>query len=107
MCVAFSMAGFGIALQNAQANGFVGNLKDSQTKFGFLHGSYGILSPATYIAYRVNSRFFRVGSFRRSFGCHKLRDQGTMVLPLFDIGIHWNIDYRTVNVCLPFQEARR
>ncbi|CCL99206.1 uncharacterized protein FIBRA_01221 [Fibroporia radiculosa] len=43
MCVAFSFAGFGIALQNAQANGFVGSLKEhARTKFGFLHASYGL-----------------------------------------------------------------
>ncbi|CAL1699272.1 unnamed protein product [Somion occarium] len=42
MCAAFGLAGFGISLQNAQANGFVGSLKGAQTKFGLLHGSYGL-----------------------------------------------------------------
>jgi len=43
MCVAFIFAGFGISLQNAQANGYVGNLKEhSRVKFGFLHASYGL-----------------------------------------------------------------
>ena len=41
MCAAFCMSGFGISLQNAQANGFVGGLKNAQTKFSFLHGAYG------------------------------------------------------------------
>ena len=41
MCISFCMSGFGIALQNAQANGFVGGLKNSQIKFSILHCSYG------------------------------------------------------------------
>ncbi|CCL99205.1 uncharacterized protein FIBRA_01220 [Fibroporia radiculosa] len=43
MCVAFSFSGFGIALQNAQANGFVGSLKEhAQIKFGVMYASYGL-----------------------------------------------------------------
>ncbi|KAF9816608.1 hypothetical protein IEO21_04009 [Rhodonia placenta] len=43
MCAAFVFTGFGIALQNAQANGFVGSLKEhARVKFGFLHASYGL-----------------------------------------------------------------
>ena len=41
MCISFCMSGFGIAFQNAQANGFVGGLKNSQIKFSILHCSYG------------------------------------------------------------------
>ena len=45
MCCAFCMIGFGLSLQNAHANGFVASLKrDSPTKMGFLHGSYGTYS---------------------------------------------------------------
>jgi len=56
MCVGVGLAGFGIAMQLAQANGFVGSLKEnSRTKFGFLHASYGagaFVSPlvATHFA---------------------------------------------------------
>ncbi|KAI0918522.1 hypothetical protein AcW1_009604 [Taiwanofungus camphoratus] len=43
MCLAFLFTGFGISLQNAQANGFVGSLKEhARIKFGFLHASYGL-----------------------------------------------------------------
>ncbi|OCH87228.1 MFS general substrate transporter [Obba rivulosa] len=43
MCIGFLFTGFGIALQNAQANGFVGSLKEgARTKFGFLHATYGL-----------------------------------------------------------------
>lgn len=42
MCAAFCCAGFGLALQNCQGNGFVGSLRDSATKLGFLHASYGL-----------------------------------------------------------------
>ncbi|OBZ67903.1 Bypass of stop codon protein 6 [Grifola frondosa] len=49
MCLGFACAGFGISLQNAQANGFVGSLKEhARTKMGLLHASYGfgaLLSP--------------------------------------------------------------
>ncbi|EPQ52111.1 MFS general substrate transporter [Gloeophyllum trabeum ATCC 11539] len=40
---AYAIAGFGISLQNAQANGFVGSLKDHvAAKLCILHGSYGV-----------------------------------------------------------------
>ncbi|KZT04502.1 MFS general substrate transporter [Laetiporus sulphureus 93-53] len=43
MCIAFIFTGFGISLQNAQANGYVGGLKENaRVKFGFLHASYGL-----------------------------------------------------------------
>ncbi|KAA1472100.1 MFS general substrate transporter [Dentipellis sp. KUC8613] len=43
MIIAYGLAGFGMALQNACANGFVGSLnKGTATKLGFLHGSYGL-----------------------------------------------------------------
>lgn len=43
LVLANSLGGFGIALQGAQANGFVGGLKEhASTKLGFLHAFYGI-----------------------------------------------------------------
>ncbi|KIM86804.1 hypothetical protein PILCRDRAFT_64900 [Piloderma croceum F 1598] len=43
MILANLLAGFGMALQNAQANGFVSSLKEhASTKLGFLHASYGL-----------------------------------------------------------------
>ena len=43
MCTAFCFAGFGISLQSAQGNGFVGGLKDNaSTMLGILHASYGL-----------------------------------------------------------------
>ncbi|TFY77311.1 hypothetical protein EWM64_g6699 [Hericium alpestre] len=54
--LAYSLTGFGMALQNAGGNGFVGSLKnDTSTKFGLLHGAYGVgafLAPlaATHFA---------------------------------------------------------
>ncbi|KZT64538.1 MFS general substrate transporter [Daedalea quercina L-15889] len=43
MCIGFACAGLGLSLQNAQANGFVGSLKeDTRIKFGFLHAAYGL-----------------------------------------------------------------
>lgn len=41
MCIAFSFAGFALALQTSQANGFVGCLGDPSTKLGLLHAAYG------------------------------------------------------------------
>ncbi|KAK7677635.1 hypothetical protein QCA50_019326 [Cerrena zonata] len=61
MCIAFSLAGFGIALQNAQANGFVGNLKNAQAKFGFLHGSYGLgafIAPLVATNFATKERWY-------------------------------------------------
>ncbi|KAF9013472.1 major facilitator superfamily domain-containing protein [Cyathus striatus] len=43
MVFAYGINGFGMSLQNAQANGFVASLKDNMTvKLGMLHGSYGL-----------------------------------------------------------------
>ena len=45
MCTGFCFAGFGISLQNAQGNGFVGGYKENtSTMLGFLHASYGMSS---------------------------------------------------------------
>ena len=42
MCIAFVFAGYGISLQNAQGNGYVGNMKErAHVYYGFLHASYG------------------------------------------------------------------
>ncbi len=41
MCIAFAFAGFGMALQNAQGNGFVGSLANTGTMLSLLHASYG------------------------------------------------------------------
>ncbi|OSD01411.1 MFS general substrate transporter, partial [Trametes coccinea BRFM310] len=49
MCFAYFVIGFTLAIQAAQATGYVASLKkDSNAKMGFLHGSYGLgalLSP--------------------------------------------------------------
>lgn len=44
MCIAFVFAGYGISLQNAQGNGYVGNMKKERAHvfYGFLHASYGM-----------------------------------------------------------------
>jgi len=41
-CIAFIINGFGIGLQDAQANTFVACLSDADTKMGFLHAFYGL-----------------------------------------------------------------
>ncbi|KAF9013471.1 major facilitator superfamily domain-containing protein [Cyathus striatus] len=43
MVFAYGINGFGMAFQNAQANGFVASVKDNMTmKLGMLHASYGL-----------------------------------------------------------------
>ncbi|TCD69079.1 hypothetical protein EIP91_008977 [Steccherinum ochraceum] len=42
MCIAFGLIGFSLSLQNAQANGFIGSLKEhTTTKMSLLHASDG------------------------------------------------------------------
>lgn len=41
MCIAFSCAGFGLALVNSQGNTYVSSMRDAPTKLGFLHAAYG------------------------------------------------------------------
>lgn len=46
MCISFGLIGFSLSLQNAQANGFIGSLKEhTTTKMSLLHASYGETSP--------------------------------------------------------------
>ncbi|KAH8104025.1 MFS general substrate transporter [Cristinia sonorae] len=70
MCLAFGIAGFSLALQNAQANGFVGGLKENaEIKMSLLHASYGLgafVAPlvATQFASRTHwyyHYFFSIG----------------------------------------------
>lgn len=43
MCIAFIFTGYGISLQNAQGNGYVGNMKErAHVYYGFMHASYGM-----------------------------------------------------------------
>ncbi|KAG8715778.1 hypothetical protein FRC11_000073, partial [Ceratobasidium sp. 423] len=42
MCISYALNGFGVALHNAQANGFVAELpKNTSAKLGLLHAGYG------------------------------------------------------------------
>jgi len=54
--MAYSINGFGLSLQDAQANGFVANYKDNAAaKMGILHAAYG---KYTSCAHRVSTRGF-------------------------------------------------
>ncbi|KAF8911268.1 MFS general substrate transporter [Mucidula mucida] len=55
MVLAYFLAGFGMSLQNAQGNGFVGSLKEHQTtKLNMLHASYGV---GAFVAPLVATQF--------------------------------------------------
>ncbi|CDO77091.1 hypothetical protein BN946_scf184473.g35 [Trametes cinnabarina] len=58
ICFAFFSIGFTLAIQAAQATGYVASLKrDSNAKMGFLHGSYGLaalLSPLVATEFAQN-----------------------------------------------------
>ncbi|KAI0078318.1 MFS general substrate transporter, partial [Panus rudis PR-1116 ss-1] len=73
MCAAFGLAGFGISLQNAQANGFVGALKkNTSEKIGLLHASYGL---GAFVAPLVATHF----STTRHWSFHYLISAGIAV----------------------------
>jgi hypothetical protein len=53
--MAYALNGFGLSLQDAQANGFVANYKDNAAaKMGILHAAYG-KSRYTYCVHRVST----------------------------------------------------
>lgn len=55
MCIAYAINGFGIALQDAQANGFVAALpNNASAKMGLLHAAYG---AGAFIAPLVATQF--------------------------------------------------
>ncbi|KAI0332814.1 MFS general substrate transporter [Cubamyces sp. BRFM 1775] len=62
MCLAFFIIGFTLAIQAAQATGYVASLKkDSNAKMGILHGSYGLgalLSPLVATEFSKSAKFW-------------------------------------------------
>ncbi|KAI0642586.1 MFS general substrate transporter [Trametes meyenii] len=62
MCAAFFVVGFTLAVQAAQATGYVASLKkDSNTKMGFLHGSYGLgalISPLVATEFAKSPKYW-------------------------------------------------
>ncbi|KAH9886433.1 MFS general substrate transporter [Cubamyces lactineus] len=62
MCLAFFIIGFTLAIQAAQATGYVASLKrDSNTKMGILHGSYGLgalLSPLVATEFSKSAKYW-------------------------------------------------
>ncbi|KAK0480368.1 MFS general substrate transporter [Armillaria novae-zelandiae] len=64
MVIAYALAGFGMSLQNAQGNGFVGGLKEHKTtKLNMLHAAYGLgafVSPlvATHFSYEHHWSYY-------------------------------------------------
>ncbi|KAG9086155.1 hypothetical protein FS749_003877 [Ceratobasidium sp. UAMH 11750] len=55
MCIAYAINGFGIALQDAQANGFVAALpNNASAKMGLLHAAYG---AGAFVAPLVATQF--------------------------------------------------
>ncbi|CAE6460672.1 unnamed protein product [Rhizoctonia solani] len=58
MCVLYAVNGFGIALHNAQANGFVAELpKNTSAKLGLLHAGYG---AGAFIAPLIATQFAQI-----------------------------------------------
>jgi len=42
MAIAYGINGVGMAIQHAQANGYVSGLRNTETKMGFFHAYYGL-----------------------------------------------------------------
>lgn len=106
MCAAFCVAGFGIALQNAQANGFVGGLKNAQTKFSFLHGAYGMYLCDPKSIEVLNECSDRSRSICCTSSCYSPRYSGTVVLSLLDFCWHCNLKYCIGGLGFPHEEPR-
>ena len=61
MCVAYAFNGFGIALQDAQANGYVACLKENASeKMGLLHAVYGWCIPPFHAHWFLTEPFLDV-----------------------------------------------
>ncbi|KAI0631013.1 major facilitator superfamily domain-containing protein [Trametes polyzona] len=62
MCFAYLVIGFTLAIQAAQATGYVASLKkNSNTKMGYLHGSYGLgalLSPLVATEFSKSPKYW-------------------------------------------------
>ncbi|KAG8745383.1 hypothetical protein FRC10_008242 [Ceratobasidium sp. 414] len=74
MCIAYAINGFGIALQDAQANGFVAALpNNASAKMGLLHAAYG---AGAFVAPLVATQFAQLS--RWSF--HYLTSLGLAII---------------------------
>ncbi|CUA73969.1 hypothetical protein RSOLAG22IIIB_01490 [Rhizoctonia solani] len=77
LCTGYFLNGFGVALQNAQANSFIAQLpNNASTKMGLLHASYGI---GAFIAPLIATQFAQLP--RWSF--HYLCSLGVALLNAF------------------------
>ncbi|KAK0495180.1 MFS general substrate transporter [Armillaria luteobubalina] len=73
MVMAYALAGLGMALQNAQGNGFVGGLKDHKTtKLNMLHAAYGL---GAFVSPLVATHF----SYENHWSCHFIISTGIAV----------------------------
>ncbi|KAL1745818.1 major facilitator superfamily domain-containing protein [Schizophyllum fasciatum] len=76
LCIAYAINGFGMAVQDAQANGYVASLTEHQeTKMGALHAAYGF---GALVAPLVSTQFAQM--HRWSF--HYLASMGLALLNL-------------------------
>ncbi|KAL1760305.1 major facilitator superfamily domain-containing protein [Schizophyllum commune] len=70
LCIAYAINGVGMAIQDAQANGYVASLKDnSEAKMGFLHAAYGLGALAAPL---VSTQF----SQKKHWSFHYLASMG-------------------------------
>ncbi|KAL1744994.1 major facilitator superfamily domain-containing protein [Schizophyllum fasciatum] len=70
LCIAYAINGVGMAIQDAQANGYVASLKDnSEAKMGFLHAAYGLGALAAPL---VSTQFSQM----RHWSFHYLASMG-------------------------------
>ncbi|ETW81878.1 hypothetical protein HETIRDRAFT_417929 [Heterobasidion irregulare TC 32-1] len=91
--LAFGLSGFGMALQDGQANGYVAGVKNSSTKLGFIHCAYGERPPSNaHSDYRSNVFTYLAGA-------------GALVAPLASTQFaqleHWSFQYLiSLSLCL-------
>ncbi|CAE6402613.1 unnamed protein product [Rhizoctonia solani] len=58
MCISYAINGFGIALQNAQANGFIAEIpNNTSAKLGLLHAGYG---AGAFVAPLIATQFAQI-----------------------------------------------
>ena len=105
MCLAFGMIGFALSLQNAQANGFVGSLKNHpEIKMSFLHASYGGQSRYLHGCHLIC--ISRNGCFRRSPRSDAILYPTSLVSSLSHFLRHQCRECCSFVFCFPLQNSR-
>lgn len=102
---AYFLGGFGIAIQDAGASGYVSCL-NSSTRMGILQSMYGKWRILPSWSCSIGDRYYRSWGVLRTFGFHPVCPDFSLVIPLSCIlGAQFD-KHDPFGICVPPKETR-